>query len=58
MNQDETMVMLKAKDLQGIQDELKAYKDLVRHLYDEIPVGEYYDRGLPTVSGKDVPLWA
>lgn len=26
---------------------------------DEIPVGEYYDRGLPTVSGKDtVPLWA
>lgn len=36
MNQDETMVMLKAKDLQGIQDELKAYKDLVRHLYDEL----------------------
>ena len=29
MNQDETMVMLKAKDLQGIQDELKAYKELV-----------------------------
>ena len=25
---------------------------------DEIPVGEYYGRGLPTVSGKDVPLWA
>lgn len=25
---------------------------------DEIPVGEYNERGLPTVSGKDVPLWA
>ena len=25
---------------------------------DEIHVGEYYERGLPTVSGKDVvPLW-
>ena len=25
---------------------------------DEIPVGEYYDRGLPAVSGKDIiPLW-
>lgn len=52
-------------DSNDIPERLRAQDGEVILLYhtldywtDEIPVGEYYDRGLPTVSGKDVvPLW-
>ena len=52
-------------DSNEIPERLRAQDGEVILLYhtldywtDEIPVGEYNERGLPTVSGKDVPLWA
>ena len=52
-------------DSNDIPEHLRAQDGEIILLYhtldywtDEIPVGEYYDRGLPAVSGKDiVPLW-
>lgn len=35
---DETMVMIKAKDLQNIQDELKNYKNAISLLSDELKI--------------------
>ena len=35
---DETMVMIKAKDLQNIQDELKNYKNAISLISDELKI--------------------